>query len=125
MATEHDGAVGAGGRRVSGSWALGVSGLGWSLGIVGVLVPTLSADLLADPNPAIAVLAGGGMLVANVVSLVIAVVGLRRALQQGRGLLVAGLVLSILGVLGGLGVVVFGGFLLFAWAIGNAAAVGL
>jgi len=74
---------------------------------------------------AVAILCGVGMLVANVVSLILAVLALRRRDGEGRGLAVAGLVMSVLGVLGGLGVLVFGVLLVMAWGMVAAAAASL
>lgn len=112
-----------GGR--GGAWSVGLSGLGWALGLVGVLVPTLSSDLLATPSPPVAVLAGVAMLALEVVALVVAALALRRRAAGTRAAPVTGLVLSIAGVLGALGVLVFGITLALAWAMAGAAATGL
>jgi hypothetical protein len=65
------------------------------------------------------------MLVANVVSLILAVLALRRRDGEGRGLTVAGLVMPVLGVVGGLAVLVFGVLLVMAWGMVAAAAASL
>jgi hypothetical protein len=119
-------AVETAGPRRGGAWSIVVSSLGWALGLAGVLVPVLSAELLAEANVTVAILAGSGMLLANVASLVMAVVARRRAKSPAdRGAATAGLVASILGVLGGLGVAGFGALLLLGWAMVSAAAVSL